>query len=1018
MARRAAHEARRQLSPPQGEAVPGAASTRGRTALFFLFAASGFAGLIYESIWTHYLKLFLGHAAYAQALVLGIFMGGMALGSWLSARFSGRCKNLLVAYAVTEAAIGVFALVFHETFTGATAVAYDAILPRLVGSAAAVTAFKWGLSALLILPQSILLGMTFPLMTAGVLRSFPDRPGRSLALLYFTNSLGAAVGVLASGFFLIRWVGLPGTVRLAGVLNLLVACEVWRRFRERAAGPTASATASGAASAVDGTFALFLGVSLVTGASSFIYEVAWIRMLSLVLGASTHAFEIMLSAFILGIALGSLWIQRRIDRLASPVRWLALLQLAMGLLALGTLPLYGSTFEAMRALVNAVPRTDGGYALFNLASNGIALAVMLPATFCAGTTLPLITHWLLRRGHGERSIGGVYAANTVGAILAVFFATHVGMTLLGLKGLLTFGAALDLALGVALAWHARADFARRSFPAAAAAVAAVAVAATILHGPLDPYRMASGVYRTGRLLDSEAEQVLFHRDGKTATVSVVANASTGQVRISTNGKVDAAVSMSPGRPAELDESTMILLGAVPMALHPTATTAACIGFGSGITTTTLLSNPRLASVDTVEIEEEIVRAAEHFRPRNELAYGDRRSHVHIDDAKTFFSTWGKRYDLLVSEPSNPWVSGVAGLFSDEFYRRARNHLSEGGLFVQWIQLYEIDPALVASVLKAIERNFDDYVVYASNDVDAVVVARNGAPLPEPDPSFMALPSLAAAWHRAGVHSPLDLAVRKIGDRRSWQGLTRAFDVPANSDFTPVLDQGAARARFLGVDAQNLLVFGREPLPVIEMLSPHPRDVRPTEVTRSPHFDGSRRAHEATLLREFVLRDRPDLVAAVPGDVFRKVEPLASWLRKCERPEIPPFPLASFLAVAQASLPDLAPDELAAMWWPLISGPCARRLDPATRSWVDFVAASSARDGARMASTSRLLLAAGHLAPQTTRYLVAAGMLGSILAGAPGDAARLWATYGVGLDIERDMLLRMLLARATAGLAGG
>src|SRR5256714_13307507 len=152
--------------PPALSVVPGIGrerSTMGRTILYGLFAASGFAGLIYESIWTHYLKLFLGHAAYAQTLVLAIFMGGMALGSWISSRKSPRWRNLFAAYAITEAVVGVLGLVFHEIFTSATGLAYDVLLPRLAGSAAAVSALKWGLSAALILPQSVLLGMTFPL---------------------------------------------------------------------------------------------------------------------------------------------------------------------------------------------------------------------------------------------------------------------------------------------------------------------------------------------------------------------------------------------------------------------------------------------------------------------------------------------------------------------------------------------------------------------------------------------------------------------------------------------------------------------------------------------------------------------------------------------------------------------------------------------------------------------------------------------------------------------------------------
>src|SRR5262249_50400204 len=147
---------------------------------------------------------------------------------------------------------------------------------------------------------------------------------------------------------------------------------------------------------------------------------------------------------------------------------------------------------------------------------------------------------------------------------------------------------------------------------------------------------------------------------------------------------------------------MTLLAALPMALHPRAEKVACIGLGSGLTTHLLLANPQLTQVDTVEIEREMVRGAELFRPFNDLAWTDERSRIVIDDAKTFFATHGVKYDVIVSEPSNPWVSGVAGLFSGEFYRLARRHLSEGGIFVQWLQLYEIDVPLVMTVVAALE----------------------------------------------------------------------------------------------------------------------------------------------------------------------------------------------------------------------------------------------------------------------------------------------------------------------------
>ncbi|HYS77074.1 MAG TPA: hypothetical protein VEM38_13350, partial [Burkholderiales bacterium] len=535
-----------------------------RGVLFFLFTVSGFAGLIYESIWSHYLKLFLGHAAYAQTLVLGLFMGGMAIGSWLCSRRSARWKNLLRGYALAEGMTGLLALAFHPVFVASTEAAYESILPALGGDVPAML-FKWTLAGLMILPQSVLLGMTFPLMSAGLIRRYPAAPGESLAMLYFTNSLGAAVGVLASGFFMIEALGLPGTMRAAGILNLGLAALVW--LLARGDEPRVAGRSEAGAAASPAPYGLFLAVALLTGAASFIYEIGWIRMLSLVLGASTHSFELMLSAFILGLACGGYWVRRRIDSTGDPMRFLGIVQVAMGLLALATLPLYGQMFELMRAVMNGLAKTDAGYTLFLLSSHGIALAIMFPATFCAGMTLPLITFALL--GHGEKAIGAVYSANTLGSILGVFAAAHIGMPLLGLKGLISAGAALDVALGLALLWRlAHAPRLRTS----AAALALACFSAVIAGVHLDGYKMASGVFRRGDLYSERDATMLFHRDGKTATVSLMDFGTDRSLR--TNGKSDGAINMDPDGARISDEITMTLTAAIPLAYRPDAKSAA------------------------------------------------------------------------------------------------------------------------------------------------------------------------------------------------------------------------------------------------------------------------------------------------------------------------------------------------------------------------------------------------------------------------------------------------------------
>ncbi len=981
--------------------------------LFLIFTVSGFSGLIYESIWTHYLKLFLGHAAYAQSLVLAIFMGGMALGSWLCSRYSPRWKNLLIGYALAEGLIGLLALFFHNVFDQALQLSYSGIIPHL-GSATSVYAYKWTLSALLILPQSVLLGMTFPLMSAGIIRLCPRNPGRTISLLYFTNSLGAATGVLVSGFILIRLIGLPWTIRVAGLINIALALSVWSLARGRQAAPVAAIVANGKQaepSAGKAGYAMFLLAALVTGAASFIYEIGWIRMLSLVMGASTHAFELMLSAFIFGLALGGLWIQRRIDGIPIPERFLAHVQVAMGLLALSTLPLYGQTFNVMGSVLRSLGKTDSGYLLFNLSSNAMALLVMLPTTFCAGTTLPLITYALLRRGDGERSIGAVYAANTVGAILGVFFAIHVGMPLFGLKGLIAFGAGCDIALGVVLLWFAS-GYASKRVPVIVTATGVCAVAATLLLADLDPYKMASGVYRTGMLLYPQLTELAFHNDGKTATISVYTEKQSGVVTIATNGKPDASVAMMPNSQPTTDEATMILAAVLPMAFNPAAVAVANIGLGSGLTTHTLLANPRLERVDTVEIERTVLQAEKYFRPRVNRAYDDPRSRIFIDDAKSYFSAYNKEYDIIISEPSNPWVSGVAGLFSEEFYRQVKLHLNRNGLFAQWVQLYEIDSDLVLSILKAVADNFPDFAVYASNDQDIIIVAKNQGTLPPLDAKLFGNPEISAALNRINIRGLQDLETRKVGNKRLFSKLLAASGIRANSDYYPIVDQNAARTRFLQANAFEIRELSQLPLPVLEMLTGSHPAWHTTDVAFSPLFSKSQVVRTAMMLRDYslLLQLNPQY-GIVPPDVPEAAVKFGQIFFAC-RPETDQTARQITLYnVLIKMAPYLRPQELEPVWNKLESGPCAGSLTGQEKNWIALFKAICRRDAGAMVSGARAILESGQrMPPEVVRFVVASGMLGSLTLGDRQSAFLLWNAYSpMLLKGGRPSLLYRILA---------
>ncbi len=793
------------------------------TLLSLVFILSGAAGLIYESIWTRYLGLFVGHGAYAQIIVLTIFLGGMSVGAFVVGKISERLRDPLATYAFIELAIGVIGFLFHDIFVAVTNGAYDHLFPSLAGSPSAVIALKWTIAALLILPQSILLGATFPLMSAGVLRIVPRHPGRVLAELYFANSLGGAIGVLLAGFWLLAAGGLPLTLAAAASVNFLVfvialgAARVGSRAAATHVAPMAKArpnlvaeTPPGAEVISDGLARLLLIVAFGTAVASFIYEISWIRMLSLLLGSATHSFELMLSAFILGLALGARWVRSRADRFADPMRALGIVQCAMGLAALATIPLYLAGFGWAASFISALKLTDTGYDLFTFARYIACLAVMLPSTFCAGMTLPLITRMLIRRGDGERAIGIVYASNTLGSIVGVVLAGLVLLPLMGLKALLVEGAVVDMALGIVLLRVSGPSTQRRQRIAYAAAfVMVIATIASLTLNHFDQVMLSSGVYRYGSLPDRKGRHIDFYRDGRTATVAVGHTDPDGFTWIATNGKPDASVDrawFSPRDTAQRrvlngDISTQVLIPVITLAHMPDARLAAVIGEGSGMTSHFLLGSPKLEQAVTIEIEPQMIAGSHLFYPANRRVFDDKRSRFVVDDAKSFFATDARKYDIIISEPSNPWVSGVSGLFTDEFYHRVRGYLTPHGVFGQWLHLYEIDDGLVLSVLSAIHENFRSYSVFLTSNDDMLIVASNLPELPAPDWSVLSSPGIAADMGGVVPFTTQSLSATHLIDRRELAPLLDHFGNP-NSDYRPVLDLGAERTRFKRVTASG------------------------------------------------------------------------------------------------------------------------------------------------------------------------------------------------------------------------
>jgi len=347
---------------------------------------------------------------------------------------------------------------------------------------------------------------------------------------------------------------------------------------------------------------------------------------------------------------------------------------------------------------------------------------------------------------------------------------------------------------------------------------------------MDRRLLVSGVFRYGSI-PAEDEPVLFYKDGRTATVAVHLGEPGDLAVLTTNGKPDASISLRwiraqseilPPQPIQFDdEATQTLLALIPLAHSPGARSAALIGQGSGLTGHTLLASPTLERAVTIEIEPEIIAASQVFYPANGRVFDDLRSLFVIDDAKAYFAGSQEKFDLIISEPSNPWVSGTSSLFTKEFYQRTGDFLAPGGLFAQWFHCYEMTDALVNSVLAAIHQAFPHYRGYLVGPSDILIVASRDGPLSEPDWSVFQLAAVKRMLAHVPPLTPVLLDALEIFDDGMLGPYLEVWE-PANSDYAPYLEIGAEKARFKKTGARGYLSLGEQRVQLEAALDGRPR----------------------------------------------------------------------------------------------------------------------------------------------------------------------------------------------------
>ncbi|MEP7117373.1 MAG: fused MFS/spermidine synthase, partial [Acidobacteriota bacterium] len=731
--------------------------------MFWLFLAaytcSGLAGLVYEVTWTRLLTLQLGHTTAAASTVVGAFLLGLALGAAAGGRWAQTRTRVQAvrAYGLLELAVAGAALVLPWQIQALTPLFRWAYQDGAGGALFAVVRVVSCLPMVML--PAVALGATFPLAVRWFSSDGRGGQTRRSAVLYATNTAGAAVGAVLAGFVLIpslgvarsTYVGMAASIA-SGLVALLLAARgdvdstpapapVHARTRGRARH-TPAATLAPPADRLWLTAAV-LGLS---GFAALLHEIAWTRILALVLGPTTYAFAATLAAVITGAAAGA-WIGAWIvSRAARPATWLALALAAAAITASVTYSLAGREVPLLVAqhLAALPPGSDDWIAR----GAWITAALIVPTSLCLGAAFPLA---LAVAGASAADVTGrvavVYAVNTVGAVSGSLAAGFLMIPRFGLQ--VTLQAVSGCLAAAALVVVARAGMSRAGQVTGGMA-AALAVAAVVASPPWDRELLASGAYLYAPFVpkDLDLEALLkagtlrYYAEGAAATVSV--KTLTGTTTLTVDGKTDAS---NRG-----DMLTQSLVAHLPLLLHDAPRDVAIVGLGSGVTVGAALTHP-VTRVDVVELSPEVVAASRFFARENRDALADPRTHLIVGDGRSHLHLTRQRYDVIISEPSNPWIAGVAALFTREFFAEVRERLAPGGVFCQWANAYNIGDGDLRAITATFLAEFPNATAVLVGEHDLLLVGKT--PLKAgsgmwPDP----WDAVARNWTRPGVTEDL------------------------------------------------------------------------------------------------------------------------------------------------------------------------------------------------------------------------------------------------------------------------
>lgn len=760
-----------------------------------VYALSGASALVYEVAWTRLLTLTIGHGVAAASTVLAAFMGGLAIGAALAGPWSDRAdrRQALRAYAALELSIAVLAVLLPFAIG-----VFDPLLAWAYANGAPGAAFptlRLLTSVGLVALPATAMGATFPLAARWFVPDARSATGRAGAL-YAVNTAGAALGALATGFVLLPSLGLRATTWVGVVLNVVVAAAAWTlaaRGAEVAAPASASpapaskpakksaagAAPAAAAAATAPARPWLAGAALaITGFLSLALQIVWSRLLAQIIGPTSYGFSLVVAIFISGLAIGAVVGRFVATRLRAPV---AGLTAAVAVAVIAAMAVVWQIDHGLMSMAAAVADPASTFASILTRQAWLVVSWLLPLTIALGCAFP----FAIRVGTGDtRTLGAdlglVYALNTLGAIAGALVAGFVAIPMLGLHdSLRLFGCCGAVAaLAVLVAGRTRG---RAAVGAGGLAVGALVIAALVPGWNQELF--ASGAYKYASSMSADTLQVslhagelAFYKEGATATVSVREGAGTTSLAI--DGKVDASNSG--------DMLTQRLLAHLPLLLHPAPRRVAVLGLGSGVTLGSALTHG-LERADVLEISPEVVQASRFFDPENGGALRDPRTRLLVGDGRTHIRLARTTYDTIISEPSNPWMAGIAALFTREFFEAAKARLSPGGVLCQWAHTYDISADDLKSIVATFAAVFPDGTLWLVGDGDVLLIGSNGAltdaiaALPG---RLAARPEVVANLATVGVRDAFALTSMLIADGpglRAYAGSARL----QTDDYAPV-----------------------------------------------------------------------------------------------------------------------------------------------------------------------------------------------------------------------------------------